>query len=76
MERAAMKKLWTYAHATIALFAWAFILLALSLAVMNARAAIDDDMAYAVIVSFVAIGHLSGASYLVRRIRDDVRAAK
>jgi len=43
---------------------------------MNARAAIDDDMAYAVIVSFVAIGHLSGASYLVRRIRDDVRAAK
>ena len=71
-----MKTLWTWVHAAIALAAWLFVLVVLSLGLLTAKSAIHEDTTYVLIVLFVVIGHLSGASYLVRRIRDDFRATR
>ncbi|MEJ8856892.1 hypothetical protein WKW79_20115 [Variovorax robiniae] len=71
-----MKTLWTWVHAVVALIAWLFILVVLSLGLLTAQSSIHEDTTYVLIVLFVVIGHLSAASYLVRRIRDDLRAAR
>ena len=69
------RMLWNCAHAVIALLARVFILVVLALGLLDARSAINGSTTYLLIVLFVVIGHLSGASYLLRRIRDDFRGA-
>lgn len=71
-----MKTLWIYVHACLALLAWIFILLAWSVALLDPRSGINQDPVFAAISYLVALGHLSAGSYLVRRIREDIRQAK
>lgn len=71
-----MKRLWIYVHAAIASMAWIFVLLALALALLDPKSALNQDPLFAAIAIFVAVGHLSSASYLVRRIREEIFQTK
>jgi hypothetical protein len=76
MKGTAVKTLWIYVHACLASLAWIFILLAWSVALLDPRSGINQDPVFATISILVALGHLSAGSYLVRRIRDDIREAR
>jgi len=71
-----MKTLWIYLHAGIAWAAWLCILMALTMALLDAYSGIRQDPVYAAIAVCLAIGHLSGGSYLWRRVRDEIRASR
>jgi hypothetical protein len=71
-----MKTLWIYLHAGIASAAWLCILMALSMALMDAKSSLHQDPVYATIAVCLAIGHLSAGSYLWHRVRDELRATR
>lgn len=71
-----MKRLWVYVHAAMASMAWIFILIALALALLDPKSGLNQDPVFAAIAICVAVGHLSSASYLVRRIREEIFGAK
>ncbi len=71
-----MKTLWVYLHACIATVAWAFILLALCLALLDPSSSVNRDPVFAVIAILMAAGHLSCGSLLFRQIRRDIREAR
>lgn len=71
-----MKTLWIYIHACIASITWVFILLALCLSLLDPKSGINQDPVIAVIAIFLTLGHLSCGSYLVRRIRQEIRESK
>ncbi|MEJ8810812.1 hypothetical protein WKW77_07010 [Variovorax ureilyticus] len=74
--RTAMKTLWIYVHAIVASIAWLFILLALCLALLDANAGLQQDPAFISIGILLTLGHLSGGTYLMRRVREEVRATR
>jgi len=71
-----MKTLWIYFHAAVASLAWLFILLALSMVLLDGNAGMQQDPAFVVIAILLTLGHLSGGTYLVHRIREEVRGAR
>ncbi|SCK27810.1 hypothetical protein VAR608DRAFT_2301 [Variovorax sp. HW608] len=71
-----MKTLWIYFHASVASITWLFILLALSLALLDANAGIQQDPVFTVIGVLLMLGHLSGGTYLMHCIREEVRGAR
>lgn len=71
-----MKKLLLYLLAAVASLAWVFIILALSLALLDPRSSIRQDPVLVSIAVLVFIGHLGSGSYLVRSIRDDILQAR
>ena len=70
-----MKTLWIYVHASVASITWLFILLALSLAMLDANADINRDPVFTVIGVLLMLGHLSGGIYLAHSVRDEIRQA-
>ncbi|SEB24374.1 hypothetical protein [Variovorax sp. YR216] len=71
-----MKTVWIYVHAIVASIAWLFILLALSLALLDTNAGIQQDPVFAAVGVLLALGHLSAGTYLLHRIREEVRATR
>ena len=68
-----MRRSWHYVVVAVASMAWAFILLALCLALFDPMSAIHGDPVVAAIVIFLALGHLACGRYLLRGIHDDLR---
>ena len=67
-----MKRLWVYMHAALACAAWLMILLALTRALLDSTSNINRDPVFTIIAVLLTIGHASSATYLMRRIREEI----
>lgn len=71
-----MRKFWIYVHVSVALITWLFILLTLSLSLVNASEGIHQDPGLMAIVILLTLGHLSGGNYLAQGIHRAIRKTR
>lgn len=71
-----MRKFWIYVHVSVALITWLFILLTLSLSLLNASEGIHQEPGLVVIVILLTLGHMSGGNYMARGIHKAILEIK